>query len=294
MIQEIDSEGFSIIEHLVDESLRTVTQDENELDQIKTNLLKDLENGNLILLAGVNGDTATYGFGAFRRPLKEITSIHCPIEVWGELFSDIFQHLKEIHPVIRISGKNVPSSKHAFLTSSGFSMVEYADMSIKRADIELISQSEPPEDFQIVQYSEDMKELVAKMLFESFVGHPFTEQYQEQVGSLDACSKTLTRVNDAWHFSILTHDEDPIGSCLVKDQDGHGQVGLVAILPSFRGQGFGRTIVSHSLIDAAKVHSKMKVISLSSVNGGPAFNLYKDLGFTTNSIHQTFAWVKKE
>ena len=70
--------------------------------------------------------------------------------------------------------------------------------------------------------------------------------------------------------------------------------GLVAVHPEYRRRGLGSILVTAAIKDVIDTHDEVESVFLEVVEGDPAFGLYEDLGFMTDSIQPLFAWTKKE
>ncbi len=294
MIREIQLNEVSQVEHLVDDFIKRISQDEEQVSRLKKTLLENIETRSTVLLAGFADDNTPFGFGILK-PSRNLIAAFYPLDdTWKELFTQVFHYVKMSHSVIRIPGNAVPESMYDMMIEVGFTRTDDAYMSIQRGEIESLSLADLPENYSIVRYSEDMKKQVAEMMFESYLGTPDARQYPDQVGTVDACQQTLEKLNETSRLSILTADAIPIGSCLIAVQGARGHVGLVGIRPEYRKRGLGRIIVTHALLDAVKENRKIESIHLVAVHGDPAFNLYESIGFITSSITPMFAWSKKE
>ncbi|MFW9958695.1 MAG: GNAT family N-acetyltransferase [Candidatus Odinarchaeota archaeon] len=293
MIREIQSNEFSIVEHLIDSFIERMNQDKEMSSQWKDGILRAVELGIITPIASFNDQNEPIGFAIFRSLEGEITATH-PLDAdWKTWFNDIFHHLRARHSVIRIRGGAVPESMHDRMIEFGFRRIDLAQMSIRRADIDSLHNAALPENFSIVLYTEEMKDTVAQMLFESYVGTSFEHHFPDQIGSVETCKLTLERMNKDEHLFLLMENDIPIGSCLIVVHGCHGNVGLVAILPEYRKRGLGRIIVVEALVDAVKENSEIESIFLEVGHGDSAFRLYESIGFITNSIQPLFAWSEK-
>jgi ribosomal protein S18 acetylase RimI-like enzyme len=294
MIREIQLSEISHVEHLIDEFIERISQDEEQVSRLKKTLLENIETRSTVLLAGFTDDNTPFGFGILKPSTNSIAAFHPLDDTWKELFTQVFHHVKMSHSVIRIPGNAVPESMYDLITEVGFTRTDSAHMSIKRGDIESLGLGDLPDNILIARYSEDMKKPVAEMMFESYLGASWAHQYPDQVGTVDACQQTLGKMNETSRLSILTADAIPIGSCQISVHGARGHVGLVGIRPEYRRRGLGRIIVTHALLDAVKENRKIESIHLDVTHGDPAFNLYESIGFITNSITPMFAWSTKE
>ena len=294
MIREIQLSEISLVEHLIDGLIKRICPDEEQIPRWKETLLKNIETGSSVLLAGFTDENTPFGFGILKPSTNLIAAFYPLDDTWKKLFTQVFHHVKMSHSVILIRGNAVPESMYDMMTEVGFTRTDDAYMSIQRGEIESLGLGNLPENYSIVRYGEDMKKPVAEMMFESYLGTSDAHQYPDQVGTMEACQQSLEKLNETSQLSILIADDIPIGSCQITIQGACGHVGLVAIRPEYRKRGFGRIIVTHALLDAVKEDRNIKSIHLEAVDGDPAFNLYESIGFVTNSIEPLFAWSKKE
>ena len=294
MIREIPLEQISLVEHLINGLIQQISEDETQIPHWKQGLLKGIETENITLLAAFNPDVIPFGLAVFRPAQNTITALHTSDDAWDELLMQVFEHLKESHQLIRISGSAVPETLYSLLTQHGFSRIDLAQMSLLSGDVEELRLDDLPEGYAIVPYNTTMSRSVAEMLAESYAGTSFREYFLDQVGSVDACVQTLEKLKGGTSLSILTIDGHPIGSCLVSVQRNIAIVGLVAIHPKYRRRGLGRIVVSAAIKDVVEVHDEVENIFIEVVEGDPAFGLYESLGFMTDSTRPLFAWSKKE
>jgi len=294
MIKEIRLEQISLVEFLIDGFILRISEDETQIPRWKEGLLKGVETGTITILAAFNPDDTPFGLAIFRPAQNTLTAFHTSDDAWDKLFTNVFAYMKEGHPLIRISGAAVPEKFHSILMRHDFSRIDLAQMSLLSGDVERLILNELPDGYSIVPYNVTMNQSVAEMLVESYLGTSFREHFLDQVGSVDACLQTLRKVRVGSSLSILTKGDIPIGSCLVSVHRNTATVGLVAVHPEYRRRGLGSILVTTAIKHVIDTHDEVESVFLEVVEGDPAFDLYEDLGFMTDSIQPLFAWTKKE
>ena len=196
--------------------------------------------------------------------------------------------------MIRIRGSAVPESMHDFMTMNDFSKDILAIMSIQHSEVESLTLDDLPENLLIVRYNKSLLHLVAEMMFESYLEASWAHQYPDYFESLNACEKAIAEWGQENHTSILSIDDNIIGSCHISTEGIQRHIGNVAIRPGYRKRGFGRFLVTSVLLDAVNESPEIESVRLATTHRSPAFHLYESLGFITDSIQYQFAWSKKE
>jgi len=294
MIREIQPNEISQIEDLMDGFLKQIIQNEEQFLPWKDKLLKDLETKERVILAAFSDENTPFGFGILIPSNNEISAFHPLDEIWTELFTQVFAHIKRNQSVIRIRGSAVPESMHDFMIMNGFSKDILAIMSIQRSEIESLTLDVSPENLSIVKYDKILQQLVAEMMFESYLKASWAHQYPDYFGSLNACEKAIAEWGKKNHTSILSIDCNIIGSCHITTEGIQRHIGNVAIKPGYRKRGFGRFLVTSVLLDAVNENPEIESVHLATTLNSPAFYLYEGLGFITDSIRPQFAWSKRE
>ncbi len=92
--------------------------------------------------------------------------------------------------------------------------------------------------------------------------------------------------------SLIRLNETLVGRQIVLRNDTALHLADLALLPEFRGQGIGGTLIANLQVEAT---AKGVPIQLNCFAGNPARRLYERLGFavvTDNGTHVSMAWRK--
>lgn len=92
-------------------------------------------------------------------------------------------------------------------------------------------------------------------------------------------------------FNIIEHDGQPVGRLYVDEWAREIRIVDIALLPEFRGRGFGTQFLSEIQARAAAVG---KTVSIHVERNNPAYSLYTRLGFIKteeNGFYDLLIWT---
>ena len=86
---------------------------------------------------------------------------------------------------------------------------------------------------------------------------------------------------------VLIHDGQLIGYALLASVLEDADVANVAVAPSYRKKGFGKTLLK-ALLDRAKEKGVLRVFLEVRVSNAPAIALYKSFGFESVNVRKRY------
>lgn len=86
---------------------------------------------------------------------------------------------------------------------------------------------------------------------------------------------------------VLMHDGQLIGYALLASVLEDADVANVAVAPSYRKKGFGKTLLK-ALLDRAKEKGVLRVFLEVRVSNAPAIALYKSFGFESVNVRKRY------
>ncbi len=94
-------------------------------------------------------------------------------------------------------------------------------------------------------------------------------------------------------FQIIIADEKPVGRLYINRSEDEIRIIDIALLPEFRGNGMGSTLIKQVLAEGEKKELPVRIHVQKS---NPAFHLYRRLGFQKldeNGIYFLMEWRSK-
>ncbi len=128
---------------------------------------------------------------------------------------------------------------------------------------------------------------------EEFAHANFTEQQLEdflQMQFVLQHNQYMKNYRNASFDLIMIHDSTPVGRLYVNRMEDDIRIIDIAILPEYRNQGIGRSIM-HDIIQASEKTSK--TISLHVEQNNPALKFYQRLGFTAEGSQSIYLFMKR-
>lgn len=113
------------------------------------------------------------------------------------------------------------------------------------------------EEMKIVPWTDEEKETFLQQQF-----HAQHTYYHQQFGDAK--------------FDLILQDDQPIGRLYVDRREREHRIIDISILPEFRGQGIGGSIMQDLLDEASQVN---KPVTIHVEQNNPAMRLYERLGF---------------
>ena len=141
-----------------------------------------------------------------------------------------------------------------------------------------------------------LRDLTVAARWDEFAALPLPDAYKRLLlNQQHAAQRFHYRTHyAAAHFSIVEHDGIPIGRLCVLQQEHDHMLVDIALLPEFRGRGFGGALLDTIIADAA-VHRR--TVSLRVEHTNPARHLYERKGFRETERGQVDAameWRQRE
>lgn len=166
--------------------------------------------------------------------------------------------------------------------------------------------SDLPEEYKIVGYSDTFKEVLIKVIHESFKDTSdalYDTRYKTVEGTKDIINKVVDNVYGEFLpevSSVLLYNDQPVGFALANVTGGTiANIPLVAIDKAHRGKGFSEHLLNRSIktiVDWTKLNKRhfTEINVTTETNNYKALKLYRRIGFKEDYCYpQAYLLPKK-
>ncbi|MHA2024883.1 MAG: GNAT family N-acetyltransferase [Candidatus Thorarchaeota archaeon] len=302
MVTELKPENLSdirpLLQKYVDHISDSITTIEGQMNWFHTGL----SNGNLCILCEYDESDNAIGFlvHSIKSGSTAVIFAGWNFQIERLLFDDAFNRFSPDASFLTFeSGYPTPwisGDLAAYALEVGFSKYDRQYMRIERSNepltIDLGNQ------VNIIQYSDSMLEEVSELVFKSVDGTDDQDLFPYVYGTYETTLQfhtNLTRGDFGTHKEsyswVLEKDETLIGSCFMLGRKADtGGVMHISILPKYRRQGLGRSLLTHSIANLYLVEPDITGIDLAVTSSNPAILLYESLGFVKVNDSSTYVW----
>ncbi|MHA2426148.1 MAG: GNAT family N-acetyltransferase [Candidatus Thorarchaeota archaeon] len=308
MIRQITTNEFEEIESLLDDFVKTreagfFQQQVPFQEQIKNALSTE----RIGLFAQYDG-TQPIGFLVLGLVSSTINVLYVNPQVEGlneierNLFDYGFDYLTRNSTAVKIGGRNVGSTLEGYFETKGFRKFDRKHMTLSRDAIESLKSSSLSSEFKFVDYSEDLREPVADIIYKANIENIDVSVFPEFFGSLEATTRLLENIEqDRYgkfkevHSKILIHNGNMIGVCfLTLTSEDTGYIPDICLLQEYRGKGTGKALLIHSMKEMVRLEDGLAKINLDVTIENPARYLYESLGYEIVTNYSMYSWIKNE
>ncbi len=201
------------------------------------------------------------------------------LEIWMELRSKQDEEMSYVYiPWFEKCGYEL-AAKEYFMDTE-YSKLRTLESSIPNG-IQVVAMSDVP--------YEELKRTVLSTFRSSSDTWFTTMTRSQQEGSVDAWLKRNETFDDAASV-VFTEDGKIIGYNVMRIVEDQVEVGPIAVLPSYRRQGFGRSLLLASTKKLEPKSPKRVWLTVSTDNT-PAYELYSSLGFVNQYQILIYTWM---
>lgn len=309
MIQIITPENLSVLRPLIENYLKHIGDSdffELPLEQQLKWYSEGITEGTLLILASYDQSGNSNGFLVYNmnQHRSPIIFANGDFKVEKTLFDNLFRRFSNTVPYLLFdSGYPIPWISRElsnYLVSSGFT--EYPREYMRLEQLREVHQIRLRDEFEFVQCSESLLELVSRMVLRCVEGTDDQAIFPFVYGTYESILKFHTRLfkgsfgtHKESYSWVLMNGEKPVGSSfMITDGGDTGHVMHLAIDPNYRRQGLGRLLLVHSIKNLYNVEDALKYVDLAVTERNPAMHLYKSLGFKRVNDMSSYVWSARK
>jgi len=173
-------------------------------------------------------------------------------------------------------------------------------MTMPRIDVEVLEEPSLPEGMKFNNYSSEMKDETADLMFKGNDGHVDQNVFPDFFGSPEDCQRFIENIeaNRYGEYKessscILSENGKVIGVCFMTVRNGDtGYIPDIVIDPAYRGRGLGKAIQVHSMKRQIESEPSMIKMDLDVTLANDARFLYDSLGFESVREYTIYTWKK--
>jgi ribosomal protein S18 acetylase RimI-like enzyme len=295
MIHQIHEDEWHQIAELVDEYLTGFTNDVDKREHMKQSLKTKMQNGDMLIIAGIDSNDRLYGFCTFETLTYSLTMLYTRDDEWRGFFEEVIAHLKREKPAVYIKAEFFPTHMYEAFIQNGFTEFHENGMSISREGIFKIPDTHFHSSYSLVSYTDDMEDMVSETMFRDNSSSSSIELYQEFFGSIEGCREVLTRINRIGRTFVLMHNDSPLGTCIYSIKENSGYINNIGIVPEYRNQGLGGFLLTSSMKRLLDETSSIDSVSLDVIidEDNYAFKMYDKAGFSIDRSYSKFVWRRE-
>ena len=185
------------------------------------------------------------------------------------------------------------SARRAWYETEGWSKLEDTNFMVLGPIGDGSKESDPPEGFEIRPLKEFDNDAVFECYHEAFTTgdarwiYDMTEEQRRQ--EFDKIFDRSHQINEDASFAILAEKEIAGFILVVSRSDEEEHLESIGILPKYRRNGIGKTLIGQSIEALRKQEAQNLTLGVDPVNT-PAVKLYKHFGFEIASRTARFSW----
>ncbi len=303
MIQEISADDFHEIEDIVEEYASIGEGIFAPETPLKDRLRKSLSEETIGVYAAFEKDHVI-GFSVIGVKNGGISILHInesaanPLQVRKDLFDAGFEKLSAEFPIVRIGSRSVPEDLSEYVISKGFVRYDRKHMTLSRQKITSLSQRDIDDDYNFEIYTSDMKDEVAKLIYEANIDNIDVNVFPNFFSTIESVNSLIANIeNDVYgkylqgYSFVLQKGDIPVGVIfLTKTDDETGYIPDICIHKNERRRGLARAIQIYGFKKMIEGDAKILRINLDVTMDNPARHLYESLGFEDVGKYAVYMW----
>ncbi|MFW9848629.1 MAG: GNAT family N-acetyltransferase [Candidatus Thorarchaeota archaeon] len=308
MIKQISIDEFEEIRTLLDDYVETHESGIFQLQMpFQDRLKKALETERIGIFAEFYG-SKPIGFVVLGLGFSNINVLYVDpaIEdiktIEHGLFDYGFDYLSKKSDTVKIGGRKLGTTLEGYFEIKGFQKFNRKHMTLSREAIESLEHQKLPIEFRFIDYSSDMREEVAEIVYKANIENIDMQVFPEFFGTLENAIRLLndTEQNRYGEYKepyskVLTCNGDMIGACfLTKTSDDTGYIPDICLLQEYRGRGLGKVLLVHCLKEMVRLDEGITKINLDVTLDNPARYLYESLGYKDVRSYSMYSWTRNE